>query len=276
MTETETAAYTRSPHFGRDATAATYRDVHMPRIFTPWARILLEILPPRQGERVLDVATGPGTVAREAAKLVGTSGKVIGVDISAAMLNVGRSWPPLSDAGAIEYVEAPATHMPVPDAAFDVAYCQQGLQHMADPNLALQEIKRALKPGGRVGVAVWQQSPFGLFRQAVAELGLPNDGPQPSTFGRDADELARALREAGFEGVRVQTRELESILEGGAEQALQVATATSAAARMEALTKEQQDAVRATLLRAIEPLTKADGVHLRSSANIATAQKPME
>jgi len=274
MTETQTSAFTRSPHFGRDATAATYRDIHLPRVFTPWARVLLEIAPPRAGEAVLDVATGPGTVAREAAKLVGISGNVVGIDISAAMLNVGRGWPAMSEAASIEYLEAPATQMPVPDAAFDVAYCQQGLQHMADPYLALQEIRRALKPGGRLGVALWQQSPFGLFRQAVAELGLPDSGPQPSDFGRNADDLARALREAGFEDVHIQTRELDSVLEGGAEQAIEVATATSAAARMQDMSAEQRAAVRQVLLRAIEPLKQADGVHLISRANIATARKP--
>jgi ubiquinone/menaquinone biosynthesis C-methylase UbiE len=274
MTETQASAFTRSPHFSRDATAATYRDVHLPRVFAPWARILLQIQPPRAGEAVLDVATGPGTVAREAAKLVGSSGKVVGVDISAAMLNVGHGWPALADAAKIEYIEAPATQMPVPDAAFDVAYCQQGLQHMADPYVALQEIKRALKAGGRLGVALWQQSPFGLFRQAVAELGLSDGGPQPSDFGRDANDLTSALRSAGFENVAVQTRELDSVLEGGPEQALQVATATSAAARMQDMPPEQQAAIREVLLRAIRPLARADGVHLISIANIATARKP--
>ncbi|MBV9899035.1 MAG: class I SAM-dependent methyltransferase [Chloroflexi bacterium] len=271
---TETSAFTRSPHFGRDATAATYRDIHLPRVFTPWARVLLEIVPPRAGERVLDVATGPGTVAREAAKLVGPDGSIKAVDISAAMLAVGRDWPPEPGAAPIDYIEAPATEMPLNNEAFDVAYCQQGLQHMADPYAALQEIKRLLKPGGRLGVALWQQSPFGLFRQAVAELGLPESGPQPSDFGRDPAALAQAIHSAGFQGVQVQSRQLVSILEGGIQQGLQVAIATSAAARMQELRPEQQEAVRAVITRALEPLVQADGVHLTSIANIASAQKP--
>src|SRR5690348_8193360 len=273
MTETQTSAYTRSPHFGRDDTAATYRDIHLPRVFTPWARVLLELAPARPGERVLDVATGPGTVAREAAKLVGPAGEVVGVDISGAMLNVGRQWPPEPNAARIDYIEAPATSMPVADATFDVVYCQQGLQHMADPQAALREIMRALKPGGRLGVALWQQSPFGLFRQAVAELKLPDSGPQPSEFGRDAGQLARDLRAAGFENVNVQTRELVSILEGGIPQAMQVAIATSAAARLQEMPADQQDAVRAVIARAIEPLARPDGVHLKSISNIASATK---
>src|SRR6516162_597115 len=150
---TETSAHTRSPHFQRDATASTYRAIHLPRVFTPWARVLLELVPPRAGEAVLDVATGPGTVAREAATLIGPEGKVVGVDLSAAMLAVGRDWPPRAGAAPIEYVEAPATQMPLPEQSFDVAYCQQGLQHMSDPRAALLEMRRLLRPGGRMGVA---------------------------------------------------------------------------------------------------------------------------
>ena len=270
---TETSAHTRSPHFGRDATAATYRDIHLPRVFTPWAHVLVDIVKPRPGETVLDVATGPGTVAREAAKLIGPNGRVVAVDISAAMLAVGRDWPPEAGAAPIEYVEAPATNIPQASEAFDVAYCQQGLQHMADPFAALQEIRRLLKPGGRLGLALWQQSPFGLFRQAVAELGLPDSGPQPSEFGRDAERLREAIESAGFDHVHVQTRQLTSVLEGGVQQGLQVAIATSAAARMQELAPEQQEAVRAVITRALEPLVQSDGVHLTSISNIVSAVK---
>ena len=69
----------------------TYLRIHLPRIFVPWARVLLEVLPPRPGDAVLDVATGPGTVARQAALLAGPAGRVTGLDISAAMLSVGRA-----------------------------------------------------------------------------------------------------------------------------------------------------------------------------------------
>jgi SAM-dependent methyltransferase len=270
----EASAHTRSPHFGREAAAATYRDIHLPRVFTPWARVLLELVPPRAGENVLDVATGPGTVAREAARVVGPHGRVVGVDISAAMLAVGRKWPPEPGAAPIEYIEAPATEMPLADEAFDVAFCQQGLQHMADPDAALREIRRLLTPGGRLGLALWQQSPFGLFRQAVAELGLPDGGPQPSDFGRDPAALVDAVRQAGFDFVEVHTRQLVSVLEGGVPQALEVAVATSAAARLEEMPREQQDAVRMAIVRALEPLVQPDGVHLTSISNIVSAEKP--
>jgi SAM-dependent methyltransferase len=106
---TDTSAATRSPHFTRDATVQTYTRIHLPRVFVPWARVLLEVVPPRPGDAVLDVATGPGTVARHAAELVGASGHVTGVDISAAMLSAGRAGPAEPGAAPIEYVESSAT-----------------------------------------------------------------------------------------------------------------------------------------------------------------------
>ena len=262
---------TRSPHFGREATAATYRDIQLPRIFDPWARVLLDFVPPRAGDAVLDVATGPGTVARQVAARVGSHGRVVGVDISAAMLAVARARPLEPGAAPIEYVESTATSMPVPDAAFDVAYCQQGLQHMSDPNAALAQIRRALKPGGRLGVALWVRSPSALFREVVTGLGFGGDGPQALNLGRDAAQLAAFLRDAGFEDVTVEERALESVLEGGVPQALELARATSAYAGMADVTSEQQTAINTALASAVQPLVRADGVHLVSVANLGSA-----
>src|SRR6266571_663166 len=76
------------------------------RMLMKCARCACGSLPPASGEAVLDVATGPGTVARQAAALVGPSGRVVGVDISAAMLGVARSFAVEQGAGSIEYVEA--------------------------------------------------------------------------------------------------------------------------------------------------------------------------
>src|SRR5436190_5804415 len=244
---TQTPAQTRSPHFNRATTANTYRDIHLPRVFAPSARVLLEIAPARPGEAVLDAATGPGTVARQAALLVAPGGRVVGVDISAAMLGVARSWPAEAGAVPIEYVESSATSMPLESGAFDAAYCQQGLQHVSDPMQALAELFRVLKPGGRLAVAIWQQSPFGVFREAVAGLNLTAEGAQPSPFGRDSDQLTQALQRAGFGSVSVQQREMESVLPGGVPEGIEVAMATSACAGMTNLSSTQQDAARHAL-----------------------------
>jgi ubiquinone/menaquinone biosynthesis C-methylase UbiE len=269
---TESSAQTRSPHFAQGTTVETYVRIQLPRVFVPWARVLLELVPPRPGDAVLDVATGPGTVAREAARAVGADGRVTGLDMSAAMLAAGRAWQAESGAAPIEYVEAAAASMPLPDNTFDVAYCQQGLQHMSDPLAALREMRRVLKPGGRLGVALWTQSPFGLFREITADMGLQGEGPQPSGFGRDAAELADALGEVGFQDINVQHRQVVAELEGGVSQALQLAQATSGGALLAGLPEAKQQAVREAFAKAMEQYVQPDGaIHLPSGANIASA-----
>jgi ubiquinone/menaquinone biosynthesis C-methylase UbiE len=132
-----------------------YEDVLVPRLFTPWARLLLDGLQLQPGEAVLDVACGPGSVTRPAATAVGPGGRVTGVDLSPAMLAIARAKPVLSNAAPIDYHEATAEQLPVADADFDVAACQHGLQFFSNRAVALAEMRRALRADGRLGIAVW-------------------------------------------------------------------------------------------------------------------------
>jgi SAM-dependent methyltransferase len=266
------SSQTLSPHFAEDATARTYREIHLPRVFAPWARILIEMVPTQSGESVLDVATGPGPVAREAARAAGPNGRVVGVDISAAMLAVARAWQAEQGAAPIEYLEASALSIPLPDASFDIAYCQQGLQHIADPLAALREMRRLLRSGGRVGVAAWIKSPFSLFREVVDRVAGPATGIQSSGFGRVAAELSAALESSGFADVVIKSRELTAVLEGGIPQALEVAKATSASVGMRNLSPAQRQVIEDAIAEELAPLTQNGKVQLRSISNIASAR----
>ena len=134
-----------------------YAEVMVPRMFEPWARVLLGELAVEAGEAVIDVACGPGTVSRLAAAQSGPTGRVTGCDLSPAMLAIAKSREPAADGAPIDYVEAPADRLPVADESFAVATCQQGLQFFPDRLAALAEMRRALRPGGQVGIAVWKR-----------------------------------------------------------------------------------------------------------------------
>ena len=114
--------------FTDDAVPRAYEEVLVPRLFELWALLLLDECNLRPSTIVLDVATGPGTVARLAAKRIGPSGRVVATDISRPMLDVAKSKPSSPNSAPITYVESPAAPLAVESAAFDCVVCQQGLQ----------------------------------------------------------------------------------------------------------------------------------------------------
>jgi ubiquinone/menaquinone biosynthesis C-methylase UbiE len=131
------------------------------------------------GERALDVACGTGSVARHVAPLVGAAGQVVGLDISPAMLAVARALP--ASAGApIAWQEGNAIRLDLPDDAFELVLCQQGLQFFPDRAAALREMRRVLTAGGRVAISVWQalqRHPVyaALFHATARHLGTTID-----------------------------------------------------------------------------------------------------
>src|SRR5207244_2356410 len=96
-------------------------------ILGPWAQALVARTGLKHDESVLDVACGTGVIARLAAHTVGPTGCVTGLDLNAGMLAVARSLPAPSGA-PITWIEGSAVAMNLPNAAFDVVFCQQGLQ----------------------------------------------------------------------------------------------------------------------------------------------------
>ena len=99
---------------------------------------------------MLDVACGTGTVARLAAARVGSAGAVTGVDLTPGMLAVARRIE--AEGAPIDWQEASADRLPLPDASADVALCSLGLQFFPDRPAALREMRRVLIPGGRLAV----------------------------------------------------------------------------------------------------------------------------
>jgi len=192
--------------------AQTYERALVPAVFASWAPLVVALADPRPGERVLDIACGTGVVARLAAQRVGRSGSVKGLDLNPGMLAVAASVtsPDLPTSAPIEWREASATKMPFPDAAFDVAYCQLGLQFFPDRPAALREMYRVLVSGGRLGLMVWQgiqRSPgFGVLAAALARhVSIEAAGIMRAPFAlAEADELRTLLATEGFREITIQ------------------------------------------------------------------------
>ena len=184
-----------------------YQKYLVPLLFAPWARVLIEALDVRAGESLVDVACGPGTVAKAAAERVGESGFVVATDLSPEMLEVARETTPAS--ARIRYECAPAERLPAADASFDALTCQQGLQFFSDRVAAIAEMRRVLRADGRAGIATWttiEDAPFlHCVREAIA-TALPDIAAQAAKpFSLPDPKMLKSELEAGGFDVVVDT-----------------------------------------------------------------------
>ena len=144
----------RVQRYGWDLAAAAYEPLWQPQLACAQATLLARAaLAPR--ERVLDVACGTGLVAFAAAEEVGPDGRVVGVDLSGRMVDAARRRAQERSSTRVTFVRMDAESLDLPDADFDVALCALGLMYVPDPAQALREMRRVLRPGGRVVLAVW-------------------------------------------------------------------------------------------------------------------------
>jgi len=174
--------------------AETYQHALVPAVFAAWAPLVVALADPQPGERVLDVACGTGVVARLAAQEVGPTGNVTGLDLNPGMLAVAATLaaPHPSTSAPITWREASATNMPLPDATFDVVYCQLGLQFFPDRPVALREMHRVMVTGGRVGFMVWQDIQFSPGFNALATALARNVSTEAAGIMRAPFALANA------------------------------------------------------------------------------------
>jgi ubiquinone/menaquinone biosynthesis C-methylase UbiE len=137
---------------------------------------------------------------------------VVGLDINPAMLAIARALP--APAGAtIAWQEGNAIRLDLPDEAFELVLCQQGLQFFPDRAAALREMRRVLTAGGRVVISVWQalqRHPVyeALFHATARHLGATIAIVDVSFSLGDADELQTLLSDAGFQRIEITPRSL--------------------------------------------------------------------
>jgi SAM-dependent methyltransferase len=231
--------------------AETYEREMVPVLFEPWAPLLLDLAAPQPGEHVLDAACGTGIVARRVAPRVGATGRVAGADLNPRMLEVARASAE-REGIAVTWHECNACTLPFSDGEFDLVLCQQGLQFVPDRSLAVVEMRRVLKDGGRLTLALWRgldHHPFLAALNSVIErhLGIPALAA-PFSFG-DADALHALLASGGFHDIVIEAHAMTARFPNPdryiAMQVDVIAAAIPAAQHLD-------DAARADLTHAIE------------------------
>lgn len=225
--------------------------------------------------RVLDVATGPGYVARRAA---GRGASVIGVDISAPMVELASKMHP-----TIEFRQADAEKLPFDGASFDAVVSNFILGHLAYPDRTVVELARVLTLGGFLALSWWdvpERARFlGLFVDAVREAGAlppPDLPPGPPMFRFSVDqELSGLLAVAGLQEIEVRAVSFTHRISGSGEMWDGMLGGT---VRTRALivgqTEEMQRRIRAALDRLLLPYAVGDGFEIPVSVKIAAGKKP--
>ena len=228
---------------------------------------MLELTAPQPGERVLELACGPGGLGLEAARRVALGGEVVLSDVAAEMTAIAAARASALGLENVRTRELDLEAIDEPDAAYDVVLCREGLMFATDPARAAGEIGRVLRPGGRVAVAVWgprERNPWlGSVLDAVgAQLGAPMPPPGiPGPFAlSDAAALGGYLSGAGLSGVTVD--ELPVPLHTVSFEdwwARTSALAGPLAKILVNLAPEAVEAIRARLREAVAPYQNEDG-----------------
>ena len=224
----------KTTHFGFTTIAETEKTERVAKVFTSvaskydvmndlmsvglhrlWKRFAIQVSGVRVGERVLDVAGGSGDLSRQFSKRVGNSGQVWLTDINKAMLRVGRDRL-IDDGLNIPVAQCDAEHLPFPSDYFNCVSIAFGLRNVTHKDVALREMQRVLKPGGRLLVLefskVWK--PLEPLYDVYSFKLLPKLG---ELIAKDADsyrylaesirmhpsqeELKRMMEEAGLSRV---------------------------------------------------------------------------
>jgi ubiquinone/menaquinone biosynthesis C-methylase UbiE len=144
----------RIQRYGWDLAANAYEPLWQTQL-APAQAMLLEWAALAPGQRVLDVACGTGLVSFPAARAVGQQGALLGVDLSEKMVAAAQARVANEGTCNLSFARMDAEALGLPDACFDAVLCALGLMYMPDPERALREMWRVLRPRGRVAIAMW-------------------------------------------------------------------------------------------------------------------------
>ena len=232
---------------------------------------LLDAVGAGPGVRLLDVATGPGYVAAAAAR---RGANVTGVDFAPAMVEHARQLHP-----GLDFREGDALQLPFEPATFDAAVASFGLLHFDQPERALAEMRRVLRPGGRGAFTVWRTpehaAGFRITLDAIARHGdTESPAPPGPPFFRFSDprECERALVEAGFASPTVV--EVPMIWRLPSGEALFEAMATGGvrtSALLNAQSPRAREAIRHAIIAEAERFTRGGEVVLPMPCVLASA-----
>ena len=247
----------------------------------------LRLVPPEPGQRVLDIGCGFGDTTQRIAGLVGPEGEAVGVDAAERFIEAARSE---ADADGVANVRFAVADVQADELGgpYDLAFSRMGTMFFANPVAALRNVRRALRPGGRLVMVVWrdridndwlyrgQQVAEGIV-QKPEEYDEPTCGPGPFSMA-NADTTSGILVHAGFEDIALRRCDIPILAGRDIDEAVELVMAIGPAGEILRLlgdrAREVQGAVRAALKDGYAEFSGPDGVIAPASTWIVTASAP--
>ena len=270
-------AYWNGPGGQRWADRQAAQDI----LLRPVLDILIDRARPQAGERIIDVGCGSGASSIALAHKVAPAGHVLGIDVSGPMLARARQSAPKEL--PVEFVLADATVYPLVSGSFDLLASRFGVMFFADPALSFTNMRKALKPSGRLAFACWREPRENPFFMAPLMAvykhvpKLPPQGPEdpgPFAFASEA-RVHHILGEAGFTAIGMEpcNLALDVAIGHGLEAAVQSSLEIGPASRaLEGHPEDVRAAAIHSIREALTPFAKGETVPLPAAIWIVTAR----
>jgi ubiquinone/menaquinone biosynthesis C-methylase UbiE len=245
-----------------------------PAIYEPFGVRLVDWLPLRPGAMMLDIATGAGAVLLPAARTLGSKGHITGIDLSDGLLRQAEALVRTEGLTNVELRKMDAEHLEFRDHAFDFVTCAFSLYFFPDMEAALHEMHRVCKPGGWLGLSVFDRTPppfdplFPIaMQQFAAYQGRVCIPPHGMSFA--PEELEGFLKRHGWQPIETHSEKVTFIYRSEEDiwafPPLQFAL-MDAGEGARAQFKEE-------LLARLRPLFRPDGLHVTTAVAYAKGHR---
>ena len=238
------------------------------------------------GQSVLDVATGTGEPALTIAKIVGSQGKVVGVDLSPEMLEVAKARAASQGLTNVSFqVNEDENLSAFQDSTFDAVVSRLGIMLMPEPIKALGGFRRVLKPNGKAAVAVWgapERTPFlavpikSVFKH-IPDIKPPRPGTPGGPFGIPSVDMLRDIfTKAGFLNFNYQITEIVPVSANSAEEYWQMMNELTGPIilLLSKLPDEKKQAIRNDVIESLRGLFPSGPVKPKGELIVGSGTKP--
>jgi len=259
----------------------TDRQAEQDVLLAPVSKTLIDRAAVKPGDRIIDVGCGCGSTSIAFAEKVAPNGFVLGIDISGPMLARARELAPRHL--PVDFVQTDATVHPFDPQSFDLVVSRFGVMFFAEPAISFANLRRALRPSGRVAFACWREprenpwmmAPLQAIYQHVPKLP-PQGREDPGPFAFASEErVHRILGEAGYKAIGMEPIALsfDIAIGRGLDAAVQAALQIGPGSRaLDGHPPETRAAAAASVKEMLTPYVRGQSVPLSGSIWIVTAR----